>query len=123
MRDKADRSHGIGGTYASVEPFHLFRYVDELAFRYNNRLPMSDVERFSYLLRKVIGKRLTYEQLIGKERSPYLLPQGRSQIRQASFRAKTCGPCAPNRLSRVNSLSPGRPTECECVSLWEASPD
>ncbi len=57
---------GIGGTYVSVEPFHLFRYVDEQAFRYNNRLPLSDAERFSYLVRKVVGKRLTYAQLIGK---------------------------------------------------------
>jgi transposase-like protein len=58
---------GIGGTYVSVEPFHLFRYVDEQAFRYNNRLPMSDAERFSYLVRKIVGKRLTYAQLIGRE--------------------------------------------------------
>jgi hypothetical protein len=33
---------GINGTYVSVEPFHLFRYVDEQAFRFNNRLPMRD---------------------------------------------------------------------------------
>ena len=26
---------GIGGTYISVEPFHLFRYLDEQTFRYN----------------------------------------------------------------------------------------
>lgn len=26
---------GINGTYVSVEPFHLFRYVDEQAFRFN----------------------------------------------------------------------------------------
>jgi len=57
----------IGGTYVSVEPFHLFRYVDEQAFRYNNRLPMSDAERFGYLVRKIVGKRLTYAQLIGHE--------------------------------------------------------
>jgi len=37
---------GINGTYVSVEPFHLFRYVDEQAFRFNNRLPMSDSDRF-----------------------------------------------------------------------------
>jgi hypothetical protein len=37
---------GISGTYVSVEPFHLFRYVDEQAFRVNNRLPMSDADRF-----------------------------------------------------------------------------
>jgi len=36
----------VGGTYVSVEPFHLFRYVDEQAFRFNNRLPMGDSERF-----------------------------------------------------------------------------
>ena len=28
---------GIYGTYMSAEPFHLFRYLDEQAFRYNNR--------------------------------------------------------------------------------------
>jgi hypothetical protein len=53
--------------YVSVEPFHLFRYMDEQAFRYNNRLPMSDSDRFSYLVRKIVGKRLTYKELTGKE--------------------------------------------------------
>jgi hypothetical protein len=57
---------GINGTYVSVEPFHLFRYVDEQAFRYNNRSPMSDRDRFNYLVRKVVGKRLTYAELTGK---------------------------------------------------------
>jgi transposase-like protein len=56
----------IGGTYVSVEPFHLFRYVDEQAFRYNNRNPMDDAERFSYVIRKIVGKRLTYAELTGK---------------------------------------------------------
>ena len=27
----------IKGTYVSVEPFHLFRYLDEQAFRFNER--------------------------------------------------------------------------------------
>jgi len=57
---------GLKGTYVSVEPFHLFRYVDEQAFRYNNRKPMSDAERFSFLVDKIVGKRLTYDGLIGK---------------------------------------------------------
>jgi hypothetical protein len=57
---------GINGTYVSVEPFHFFRYVDEEAFRFNNRLPMNDADRFSYLVRKIVGKRLTYADLIGK---------------------------------------------------------
>lgn len=56
----------IGGTYVSVEPFHLFRYVDEQAFRFNNRGPMDDSQRFSYVIRKIVGKRLTYKELIGK---------------------------------------------------------
>ena len=57
---------GLNGTYVSVEPFHLFRYVDEQTFRFNNRLPMKDADRFSYLIRKVVGKRLTYKELTGK---------------------------------------------------------
>ena len=56
----------IGGTYVSIEPFHVFRYVDEQAFRYNNRLPLADGDRFSYLVRKIVGKRLTYAELTGK---------------------------------------------------------
>ena len=58
--------NGINGTYVSVEAFHLFRYIDEAAFRFNNRLPMSDADRFSFLVRKIVGKRLTYAELTGK---------------------------------------------------------
>ena len=57
---------GLNGTYVSVEPFHLFRYVDEQAFRFNNRKPMSDADRFSFLVQKIVGKRLTYAELTGK---------------------------------------------------------
>jgi transposase-like protein len=57
---------GLHGTYVSVEPFHLFRYVDEQAFRYNNRKPMDDGDRFKYVMRKIVGKRLTYAELTGK---------------------------------------------------------
>jgi transposase-like protein len=56
---------GIGGTYVSVEPFHLFRYLDEQAFRFNNR-KMTDGERFSLAVDGIVGKRLTFEQLTGK---------------------------------------------------------
>ena len=56
----------IGGTYVSVEPFHLFRYVDEQAFRFNNRGPMNDAQRFTYAMRKIVGKRLTYAEVTGK---------------------------------------------------------
>src|ERR1035438_8772947 len=37
---------GLHGTYISVEPFHLFRYVDEQAFRFHNRIDMNDSDRF-----------------------------------------------------------------------------
>lgn len=53
----------LGGTYISVEPFHLFRYIDEQAFRYNNRKNMDDLDRFELAARNVAGKRLTYETL------------------------------------------------------------
>jgi transposase-like protein len=53
---------GIRGTYVSVEPFHLFRYLDEQAFRFNTRKDR-DGERFSEALSQVAGRRLTYKQL------------------------------------------------------------
>lgn len=56
---------GINGTYVSVEPYHLFRYVDEQAFRYNNRKDVDDYGRFKMVLTQLAGKRLTYESLIG----------------------------------------------------------
>jgi transposase-like protein len=56
---------GISGTYVSVEPFHLFRYLDEQSFRYNNRKDMNDQARFEAAMQNVAGKRLTYNELIG----------------------------------------------------------
>lgn len=57
----------IKGTYVSVEPFHLFRYLDEQAFRFNFRKGLNDSERFSAAIRGILGKRLTYDALTGKE--------------------------------------------------------
>jgi hypothetical protein len=56
---------GLHGTYVSVEPFHLFRYIDEQAFRYNNRKSTTDQMRFEKAMKNVFGKRLTYANLIG----------------------------------------------------------
>jgi len=53
---------GIKGTYVSVEPFHLFRYLDEQAFRFNERGD-TDGGRFLKVLRAIIGRRLTYASL------------------------------------------------------------
>ena len=55
----------IGSTYVSVEPFHLFRYLDEQAFRFNRRKG-TDSDRFFEVLSTVVGKRLEYRQLIGQ---------------------------------------------------------
>ena len=62
---------GIGGTYVAVEPFHLFRYVDEQAFRFNNRKDaegnkLNDADRFNIAMSQVIGKRLTFAEVTGK---------------------------------------------------------
>ncbi len=61
----------LGGTYVSVEPFHLFRYVDEQAFRFNNRKDgkrkISNSERFNLALSQVSGRRLTFASVTGKE--------------------------------------------------------
>jgi len=58
----------LKGTYVSVEPFHLFRYLDEQAYRFNNR-KMTDGLRFLEACAAVFGKRLTYTMLTGKELS------------------------------------------------------
>ncbi len=57
---------GLKGTYVSVEPFHLFRYLDEQIFRYNNRKELGDAGRFSLAISKIVGKRLTFAALTGK---------------------------------------------------------
>jgi len=56
---------GLNGTYVSVEPFHLFRYIDEQVYRYNNR-KMNDSQRFDLAVQGIIGKRLTFDELTGK---------------------------------------------------------
>jgi transposase-like protein len=61
---------GISGTYVSVEPFHLFRYLDEQTFRFNNRKDMNDGQRFALAMSQIGGKRLTYTELTGKDQSP-----------------------------------------------------
>ncbi len=57
----------IGGTYISVEPFHLFRYLDEQSFRFNNR-KANDAYRFDLAVSQIVGKRLTYAEVTGKDK-------------------------------------------------------
>jgi transposase-like protein len=56
---------GLKGTYVSVEPFHLFRYLDEQAFRFNERKD-DDGGRFLKAVGSLANRRLTYKQLTGK---------------------------------------------------------
>jgi transposase-like protein len=57
---------GLNGTYISVEPIHLDRYVDEQLFRFNNRHKNTDATRMAKALSQVTGKRLTYAEVTGK---------------------------------------------------------
>jgi len=54
----------IKGTYVSVEPFHLFRYLDEQVYRFNNR-KLTDAKRFVDACAAVFGKRMMYRELTG----------------------------------------------------------
>jgi transposase-like protein len=75
----------LRGTYVSVEPFHLDRYLDEQVFRFNNRggkkpeERITDSDRFITAMSRVNGKRLTYEQLTGKTASPHHSAAGTGQ--------------------------------------------
>ncbi|HEY4932553.1 MAG TPA: IS1595 family transposase [Terriglobales bacterium] len=62
----------LSGTYVAVEPFHLDRYIDEQAFRFNNRGGkkkadrITDADRFMLACSQITGKRLTFAELTGK---------------------------------------------------------
>jgi transposase-like protein len=56
---------GLHGTYISVQPFHLFRYLDERMLTFNLR-ELDDLGRFSHVLGAVSGRRLTYAELTGR---------------------------------------------------------
>jgi transposase-like protein len=77
----------LKGTYVAVEPFHLSRYVDEQAFRYNHRKDgdrkLTDADRFAAVMSHVLGRRLTYSDLTGKSDSPHHETTGARQTAQA----------------------------------------
>jgi len=64
----------LRGTYVSVEPYHLHRYLGEQVARFNDR-KLTDAERFTVVMRQIVGKRLTWEELIGK------VPNEQSEMR------------------------------------------
>jgi len=61
----AQLKRGLNGTYISVQPFHLFRYLDERVFTFNLR-ERDDYGRFTAVLGAVAGRRLTHPQLTGR---------------------------------------------------------
>jgi hypothetical protein len=70
----------LKGTYVSVDPVDLQRYCDEQMFRFNNRKDgdgeaVTDGERFVMAMSQIVGKRLTYKELIGKD-TPTEAPTG-----------------------------------------------
>jgi transposase-like protein len=71
----------LNGTYVSVEPFHLFRYLDEQAYRYNERQG-SDLNRFTRALSRLVGRRVTWEQVTGQTRAPWVGRQRRGPKRR-----------------------------------------
>ena len=76
----------LRGTYVAVEPFHLYAYVTEQVFRYNNRAtkdnPLNDSNRFVLAMSQVCGRRLTYSDLTGKNESPRHVPTGTREAQQ-----------------------------------------
>jgi transposase-like protein len=66
---------GLKGTYISVDPFHLFRYLDEQAMRFNLR-KLTDAERFSHVCGQIAGRRLTWNEVTGKNDAPAMEQDG-----------------------------------------------
>jgi transposase-like protein len=56
---------GLHGTYVSVDPEHLFRYLDERVFTYNER-GLDDYGRFARVVGAVTGRRMTWGELTGR---------------------------------------------------------
>jgi transposase-like protein len=56
----------LKGTYVAVEPFHLFRYLDEQSFRFNKRTG-NDLYRFLEVAKSLTGRRLTYDELTAND--------------------------------------------------------
>jgi hypothetical protein len=71
----------------SVEPYHLFRYHDEQAYRFNNR-KLTDGERFSTAVSGIVGKRVTCSSLIGADSWEGRLENGSSAANGKGLRTE-----------------------------------
>jgi transposase-like protein len=74
----------LKGTYVSVDPAHLDRYLDEQAFRFNER-DKNDGDRFRKVTSSVTGKRLTYKALINEEPKEGLAASGKDEANGQTF--------------------------------------
>jgi transposase-like protein len=54
----------VHGTWVQLGDQHLFRYLDEQTWRFNRR-KQDDEGRFKWAVAAVVGKRLTWKELIG----------------------------------------------------------
>jgi hypothetical protein len=91
----------------SVEPFHLFRYLDEQVFRYNNRKGLNDGERFDIAVRRIFGKRLTWDQLTGVSCA---MKEAVSLWRRISFRRCLSAHLWSMRVALLQTILASRPT-------------
>jgi len=97
---------GLKGTYVSVEPLHLFRYLDEQAFRYNERKG-DDGDRFIEVASTAFGRRLTYKELTGKDVIPTTSRQATARSR-AMPKKKMKFPEVPGDTARERFMNLAR---------------
>ena len=88
----------IKGTYVSVEPFHLFRYLDEQVYKFNNRQG-TDADRFVGLARSIVGRRVTFSELTGSLLCQRKTREGRGQRAKATIQRED-----QERASRYRSV-------------------
>lgn len=61
----------LKGTYVSVAPYHLDRYVSEEQFRFNAR-GTNDGGRFARVMEQVVGRRLTWRLLTAQDDAGFM---------------------------------------------------
>jgi transposase-like protein len=80
----------VKGTYICPRPWHLGRYVDTQAFRYNTR-DLNDGGRFVEALKGMTGKRITWKQLtetVNTEQYQAKERQKAAQLKRCAARAQ-----------------------------------
>jgi hypothetical protein len=98
------RTRGLKGTYISAEPFHLFRYLDEQAFRFNEPKG-TNADRFVEALGNVTGRRPTYGHLTGKtEPQLHLLRPRQGRARNVRLQSITQNQKSPKKFYRPSNF-------------------